>query len=77
MGIGLTILVPRPGFESRPSAMRVWSPNHWTTREFPCHFFFFNLFLAAPDLCCYMVGFLLVVVCGLFTAGVFVVVRGL
>ena len=42
MGTGLTILVPQPGFESRPSAMRVWSPNHWTTREFPCHFFFFK-----------------------------------
>ena len=29
------ILVPRPGTEPGPSAVRVWSPNHWTTREFP------------------------------------------
>ena len=27
------ILVPRPGIE--PSAVKVQSPNHWTTREFP------------------------------------------
>ena len=27
------ILVPRPGIE--PTAMKVWSPNHWTAREFP------------------------------------------
>ena len=29
------ILVPRPGIEPRPSAVKVWSPNHWTAREFP------------------------------------------
>ena len=29
------ILVPRPGIEPRPSAVRAQSPNHWTTREFP------------------------------------------
>ena len=29
------ILVPRPGIEPRPSAVRVRSPNHWTTREVP------------------------------------------
>ena len=77
MGTGLTISVPRPGLESRPLAMRVWNPNAWTTREFPCHSFFFNLFLAGPDLRCYMVGFSLVVVCRLLTAGAFVVDRGL
>ena len=29
------ILVPRPGIETVPPAVEVWSPNHWTTREFP------------------------------------------
>ena len=29
------ILVPRPGIESVPSAVKTQSPNHWTTREFP------------------------------------------
>ena len=27
------ILVPRPGTESRTSAVKAWSPNHWITRE--------------------------------------------
>ena len=29
------ILVPRPGIKPTPSAVKVWSPNHWTTRESP------------------------------------------
>ena len=29
------IFVPLPGTEPGPSKMRVQSPNHWTTREFP------------------------------------------
>ena len=29
------ILVPRLGIEPKPSAVRAWSPNHWTAREFP------------------------------------------
>ena len=29
------ILVPRPGIEPRPSAVKARSPNHWNTREFP------------------------------------------
>ena len=58
-----------PGLESRPLAMRVWNPNAWTTREFPVTLFFLTLFSAGPDLRCYMVGFSLVVVCGLLTAG--------
>ena len=29
------ILVPQPGIEPWPLAMRVMSPNHWTAREFP------------------------------------------
>ena len=30
------ILVPRPGIEPGPTAVKVWSPNDWPTREFPC-----------------------------------------
>ena len=29
------ILVPRPGIELGPSAVKTQSPNHWTSREFP------------------------------------------
>ena len=29
------ILVPRPGTEPRPSAVKAPSPNHWTAREYP------------------------------------------
>ena len=29
------ILVPRPGIEPGPLAVRAWSPNHWTARVFP------------------------------------------
>ena len=29
------ILLPRPGIEPVPSAMKAWSPNHWMAREFP------------------------------------------
>ena len=28
------ILVPQPGTEPEPSAVKAWSPNHWTVREF-------------------------------------------
>ena len=28
------ILVPQPEMESIPSALKSWSPNHWTAREF-------------------------------------------
>ena len=30
------ILVPWPGIEPRPLAVKARSPNHWTAREFPC-----------------------------------------
>ena len=33
------ILVPWPGIEPTPSAVKVWSPNHWTSREFPVFIF--------------------------------------
>ena len=33
------ILVPRPGIEPGPSAVKVPSLNHWTAREFPVSFF--------------------------------------
>ena len=29
------ILVPLPGIEPWPSAVKAWSPKHWTTKEFP------------------------------------------
>ena len=29
------ILVPRPRIGPTPWAVQAWSPNHWTTREFP------------------------------------------
>ena len=29
------ILVPQPGIEPRPSAVKAQSPKHWTAREFP------------------------------------------
>ena len=29
------ILVPQPGIELGPSAVKVPSPNHWTIRQFP------------------------------------------
>ena len=34
------ILVPQPGIEPRPLAVRVRSPNYWTAREFPIWLFF-------------------------------------
>ena len=40
------VLVPRPGIEPAPSAVKVWRPNHWTGREFPvCLFFNIYLFI--------------------------------
>ena len=33
--VACEILVPRPGIELKPSAVKVQSPNHWTTRESP------------------------------------------
>ena len=29
------ILVPQSGIQLMPPTVEVWSPNHWTTREFP------------------------------------------
>ena len=37
------ILVPPPGIEPRPLALKAWSPNHWTAREFPLLISFFKL----------------------------------
>ena len=34
------MLVPQPGIEPRPSAVRAQSPNHRTAREFPLFFLF-------------------------------------
>ena len=38
------ILVPRPGIEPGPSAVRAWSPNHWTAREFPKDSFIIRIY---------------------------------
>ena len=38
--MGYVILVPPPGIEPGPSVVKVWSPNHWITREFPEAVFF-------------------------------------
>ena len=34
------ILVPWPGIEPGPSAVKAPSPNHWTAREFPNNILF-------------------------------------
>ena len=42
------VLVPWPGTKPMPSAVELWSPNHWTAREFPQYFnalFFTQKFL--------------------------------
>ena len=39
------ILVPRPGIEPRPSAVKAPSPNHWTAGEFPVSFHFLKMWL--------------------------------
>ena len=47
---GVVILVPWPGIEPVPLAVKAKYPNHWTAREFPpyCFFFFSSiLFLIA------------------------------
>ena len=36
--VACRILVPWPGIEPRSSTVKVWSSNHWSTREFPNHF---------------------------------------
>ena len=36
------VLVFQPGIEPWPWAVRAWSPNHWTTREFREQFFSFK-----------------------------------
>ena len=32
------VLVPLPGIKPGPSAAKLWSPNHWTAKEFPILF---------------------------------------
>ena len=36
------ILVPQPGIEPVFPAVQVWSPNHWTAREFPEIYIYFS-----------------------------------
>ena len=33
--VAFRIFVPQPAIEPGPLAVEVWSPNHWTAREFP------------------------------------------
>ena len=33
--VACEILVPRPGIKPLSPAVEAWSPNHWTTTEFP------------------------------------------
>ena len=44
--VACEILAPRQGIEPRPSAVKAWNPNHWTTREFPPGECFFSVFLS-------------------------------
>ena len=39
------ILVPGPGIEPGTLAVEAWSPNHWTTREFPVVLFLKAIYL--------------------------------
>ena len=42
LGVVCGFFVPQLWIESGPSAVKVWSPNHWTAREFPpLHFYIF------------------------------------
>ena len=36
------ILSPQPGMESVSPSVEAWSPNQWTSREFPRNIFFRN-----------------------------------
>ena len=40
------LLVPQPGLEPGPSAVKASSPSHWTAREFPKTSFFLALFFS-------------------------------
>ena len=39
------ILVPPPGIDPGPPAVKAQNPNHWTTREFPRDDFFNCLYI--------------------------------
>ena len=49
------ILVPQPGTEPRLSAVRAWSPNHWTGRESPPLHFGVVCYIANSDSPCYLI----------------------
>ena len=34
------VLVPHGGTEPMPSAVKAWSPDHWTTRDVPALFLY-------------------------------------
>ena len=51
------ILVPQPGIELGPSAVRVQSSNHWTTREFPASHIQLSFLQLYKDQVSYLVRF--------------------
>ena len=63
------ILLPPPGIEPVPSAVKVQSSNHWTTREFPPIFFFFFTVPVLVAACrIFIVGCrIFVIACGIFS----------
>ena len=38
--VACTVLVLQPGIEPVSPTVEIWSPNHWTAREFPAHPYF-------------------------------------
>ena len=56
------LLGTHPGIEPGPSAVKVWSPNHWTAREFPQVCNFLKLpdgFVAASPMPVYKISFVI------------------
>ena len=51
--IACGILVPWPEIEPMPSAVKAWSPNHWTPREVPikAYFYFSPLWMWGWKVC--------------------------
>ena len=50
---GLWDLVPQPGIEPGPSAVRTQSRNHWTSREVPIHVSLYHLYLLISSSHCH------------------------
>ena len=50
-GMGCVILVPPPGIEPRPIAVKAWTPNLWIIMEFPWLFFFSRAYITSNIEC--------------------------